>query len=195
MDRAERRARDRGLGLGRDAGNAEIGDAGAPLAVHQDVPGLDVAMNDAARVRDREAVGDILRHPRGGRGRQRRLPADPRGQVVAVDQLHHEERRVAVGARAEIADDIRMVEDGRGMSLAPEAQGQIRVGDDLRAQQLHGHRPPEQRVPRPEDGGHPAPPDHLVEAEAAREHVPGFDHARTVSGIGKTRHESRPMFT
>ena len=86
-----------------------------------------------------------------------------------------------------------MVQDGRGVSLAPEPQREVRVGDDLGAKQLHGHRPSELRVPRPVDGGHAAPPDQLIEAVAAGEHVSGFDHARTVSGMTASRHESGPM--
>ena len=121
--------------------------------------------------------------------------ANARREVVPVHELHDEERLAAVGAGAEIADDRRMVQDGGRVSLAPEPQREVRIGDDLGAQQLHGHRPPELRVPRPEDGGHAAPPDQLVEAVAAGEQVSGFGHARTVAGIAERRHERGPTYS
>ena len=79
------------------------------------------------------------------------------------------------------------------MRFASEPQREVRVRDDLRTQQLHGHRAPELRVPRPEDSGHPAPPDQRIEAVAAGEHVSGFGHARTVAGIAERRHETGPI--
>ena len=100
--------------------------------------------------------------------------ADARREVVPVHELHDEERLVPVRAGAEIPDDRGMVEHGGRVGLAPEPQGEVRVGDDLGPQQLHGHLPAELRVPRPEDGGHAAPPDQLVEAVAAGEQVSGF---------------------
>ena len=183
MHRAEGRAGDRRLGFGGDPGDPEVGDPRPVRSVEDDVPGLDVAMDDAAGMGHREAAGHVRGDPHGRPRRERRGVADARREVVAVHELHDEERLAAVRAGAEIPDHRGMVQDGSRVGLAPEPQREVRIGDDLGAQQLHGHRPPELRVPRPEDGGHAAPPDQLVEAVAAGEQVSGFGHARTVSGI------------
>ena len=193
MDGAEGRAGDRRLGFGGDPGDPEVGDPRPVRSVEDDVAGLDVAMDDAAGMGHREAAGHVRGDPHGHPRRERRSVADARREVVPVHELHDEERLVPVRAGAEIPNDRGVVEHGGRVSLAPEPQGEVRIGDDLGPQQLHGHLPAELRVPRPEDGGHAAPPDQLVEAVATGEQVSGFCHARTVSGIAASRHERGPI--
>ena len=193
MHRAQGRAGDRRLGFGGDPGDPEVGDPRPIRSVDDDVPGLHVAMDDAAGMGHRQAAGHVRGDPHGRPRRERCIVMDARGEVVPVNELHDEERLAAVRAGAEVPDDRGVVQDGGRMRLAPEPQREVRIGNDFGAQQLHGHRPPELRVPRPEDGGHAAPPDQLVEAVAAGKKVPRFGHARTVSGIAASRHESGPI--
>ena len=89
-------------------------------------------------------------------GREAADPPQPRGEVLALDELHDEVRLAVVGAGLEAGDDVRVAEDGRRERLAPEAHRDVGVRDDLGAQQLDRDRPVEPRVDRPMDRRHPA---------------------------------------
>src|SRR5262249_37007373 len=80
----------------------------------------DVAVHDAALVRESEAVGDLHRDLDrlvGGEA----LFLQPRAQVRALEQLHRQVREVALLAEVEGGDDVRMVELAVGPRLAGEA--------------------------------------------------------------------------
>src|SRR5262249_30448092 len=84
---------------------------------------------------------------------------EPLRERLAVDQLeHHEVQLVAAHARAaDVVDraDVRVVERGDALRLALEARAELRVGRELRGQQLDGHVPLESRVTRLVDLAHP----------------------------------------
>ena len=71
------------------------------------------------------------------------VAAQPRGEVLAVDELHDHVRAVRVGARVEAAHDVPVAQDGGGQGLASEAVGQVGVGDDLGPQELERDGPVE----------------------------------------------------
>ena len=114
-----------------------------------------------ADVRDAQRAGDVEPDAGGLRRAQPTEPPQPGRQVLALDELHDEERLAVVGAGLEAGDDVRVAQDGRGQRLAPEAHRDVGVGDDLAAQQLDRHGPVELGVDRAMDRRHAADPDDL----------------------------------
>ncbi len=91
---------------------AEVGDVRLPGSIHQDVGGLDVSMDQAARMSVVQGLGDrrhqIRRLVQGGA----RSP-DPAGQVAPLDVLGYHETPPVVGAPHVVnRDDVGMVEIG-----------------------------------------------------------------------------------
>ncbi len=82
----------------------EVQDLGRAVVGHVDVVGLQVAMDDAARVRGGEAADDLPRQIDDSSGRQR--PAvDERAQCFSFEQLGDEERHAA-GADVEDREHV-----------------------------------------------------------------------------------------
>ncbi len=78
-----------------------------PSARCQDeVRTLDIAMNDAERLGLFQSVGDLPRHLQHALDRQR-TSLDPGGQLLALDQLHHDEEVVVCLANVERRRDRR----------------------------------------------------------------------------------------
>jgi len=87
-------------GAREDLGDAEVGDLDLTGGADEEVRGLDVAVDDAARLEVREA-GQRLRGDLGERGlRERPAPGRDGVQRAAVDELE-QERDVAWGRRGE----------------------------------------------------------------------------------------------
>ena len=72
-----------------DAGHAEIEDLGLPRLIHQDVPGLEVAVNDAPVVRMLNGVAHLREQFDAG-GHIQATIADVPVQGLAADQFHCE---------------------------------------------------------------------------------------------------------
>ena len=72
-------------------------------------------------------------------GLRRPDTTQPGGQVLALDELHDQERLAVVGAGLEAGDDVRVAQDGLRERLAPEAHRDVGVGDHLATQQLDRH--------------------------------------------------------
>ena len=128
MDGTQRRAGQRGLRVRRQTRDPEVGDHRPPVGRQQDVAGLDVPMDDAAHVGHAEGTSDVEPDARGLPRCQPAAASEPDGEVLPVDQGHHEVRLVPVGAGIEAGDDVRVAEDGGGERLASEPVGQIGVG-------------------------------------------------------------------
>ena len=94
-------------------------------------------------------------------------PAQTSGEVLALDQLHDQERLAVVRAGLQAGDDVGVAQHGRGQRLPPEAHRDVAVLDRLAPQELDRHGPVELRVQRAMDGGHAAEADDLAEAVAA----------------------------
>ena len=129
-------------------------DAGALLARDHDVRGLDVAVDDAARVAVLERVGDLDPDVHDLAEVQRLVPDQPQ-QVRALRDGHHEEERALVTPEVVDRHDRGVVHLGDELRLALEALldlgRQVRRGDELDRDLAV-----EQRVARAVDDAHAA---------------------------------------
>ena len=163
VDRAEGRARDRALGVGRQPGDPEVGDHRPAVAREQDVARLDVAMDDPADVRHAQRASDVEPDPGRLRRTQPTQPPESGRQVLTLDELHDQERLAVVGAGLETGHDVRVAQHRGGQRLAAEAHRDIGIGDDLATEQLDRHGAVELGVGGAMDRRHPADPDDLGE--------------------------------
>jgi hypothetical protein len=104
------------VGAARDA---EVGDDGAiGVALDQDVVGLEIAVNDADRVRGLEALADLDRE------HLEAAPAHRRAELLrerfAFDELHGEEAIARVIADVEHARDVLVLHAAREPYFATE---------------------------------------------------------------------------
>jgi hypothetical protein len=107
---------------------------------------LQIAMTDAARVRGCEAMCDLMRDLDS-------LPEDhrrPRGQRVAKraarQQLAHDEPQTVRGSRVVDSDDVGMIQGRDGARFPLEAFEPLRIGQELRWQNLDRDVAPKSRV-------------------------------------------------
>ena len=129
-----------------EPGQAEVGDFYPPRFVHQDVLGLDVAMDDALVMRILKRFAD-LRHD--GQ-RLARLQLAVRQQVPqrhAIDELHQEVVKTIGLAEIVNGHDVRMVQTRQRARLAREPLGERWVPAGLGGQNLHGHQAVELLLP------------------------------------------------
>ena len=91
-------------------------------------------------------------------------PAQDRRQVLAVDELHDDERPARVLAVVVDGDDVRVVERGGGLGLLAETRGEVGVAQVLGTEQLEGDVAAEPGVVGAVDGRHPAAAKELDQA-------------------------------
>ena len=109
-------------GVGGDrARNAEVGEEHV-AAGQQHVVRLDIAMDDARRVRVRERVRDFAEHADGVRDRHR-AGAQPAAERFAVDVRHDVEGQIIDGAGIEERKDVRVAKVRRRPDLGDEPIG------------------------------------------------------------------------
>ena len=87
--------------------------------------------------------------------REGALVLDDLLQGLALDELHDEEVRPAVGPPVVDGDDAGVVQAGRRLGLPAEALDEGTVPGELRMQDLESDRAAEQAVAGDEDLGHP----------------------------------------
>ena len=120
--------------LGRRAREAEIEQLRARARQHH-VARLQIAVDDAVAVRAIERVGDLGRVADDLVGRQR--PArQPRGQRLALEVLHDQEGDAVLLADVVEHADVRVVQRPDDAGFAVEALAELRVGGELRRQDL-----------------------------------------------------------
>ena len=119
--------RERALAL--EPGDPEVDELGRALRVEEDVPRLQVAVQDPALVHVGQPARELRHDPGRLDERERPLLLQAVGQVAALGQVHDEERGAAALARREDAHDVG-VAVGRGLrdALAAEALDGLRVG-------------------------------------------------------------------
>ena len=173
---------------GRDHAEPEVGDAGATVVADQHVVGLEVAVDDAARVRGGEPLRGLREHREHGGGRAR-LP-EPRAQARARDVLHDEEHAAVVDADLEHGHDVGMRQPGHharlgeqvgGRGLA-EIDGVAGGGDRLAGQHLDRDLAIELGVARAIHDAAAAGAEHADDVEARDRPA----HRDDYSGVGTT---------
>ena len=151
----QRGVRVRIRGPGHQLRQPEVQNLDLAALVQKDVGGLDVTVNDAERVRVLEGVGHLhaniqhLIEPQG-------LLGNPLPQRCPFQQLHDEERLVAVATDVVQRADVRMIERRRGARLALETVERGRILRQPGRQELHRHLPAQASVLGPIDDTHPA---------------------------------------
>ena len=103
-------------------GDAEIGQQRPAVAVDQDVARLDVPVDEALPVGVGQRLGD-LGDQADGFLRGRAALGDAVGQTAALDELGHDEARVAVPAHVEDRHDAGMFQPCHSTSLGHEPLG------------------------------------------------------------------------
>ena len=120
--------------LARGEGDAEVGHQRSAV-VHQDVLGLDVAVDHAVPVGVVQRRGDLGGDPdRVGHG-ELLLPVEPAPERLPLDEGHDVEEEAVGLARVEQRQDVRVLEVGGELDLGQEPLGADH-GRELRAQQL-----------------------------------------------------------
>ena len=124
--------------------DAEIGENGVPL-VEEDVLRLDVAVDDALRVRVVERAGNFPRDGKNIVDAQRTLSGKHIAKRSALDKRHHIERVPFDFARVEQRQDVRMAELRRDRDLT-EKSLHVDRGRDFPAHELDRDRALELQV-------------------------------------------------
>ncbi len=149
------------------AGDPEVGDLGRALAVDQDVLGLDVAVDDVARVGAAERAGDLDRVRERLVHRQPAHAADALLERLALDVLEDDVGPALVLPGVDHADDVRVRELRDRAGLAAEALELVGVRRDLAVHELDRDLALERLVERAIDRRHPTGADLGVEAVPA----------------------------
>ena len=120
MARAEHRARLRGADGVDRPGDPEVGHLRATLAVEEHILRLDVPVDDALAVCERERAADLQAELEGTSHRQRPAALDELLQVLALDELEDNELLPILLAAVDHCDDVRVRELRGRAGLAPE---------------------------------------------------------------------------
>ena len=137
----------------RAPGDAEVEYLDAVVRRDHDVSRLEIAVDDALRVRGGDGGSD----PGGvGKGAIEREPGRGNGAIErhAGDVLHDEEVDAAVLLDGVDRDAVRVIERRRGARFAEQAAGRFRIG--RRRQHLDRDRPIQHRIAGAIDRPHPA---------------------------------------
>src|SRR5207245_5741869 len=130
-----------------------------------------------------ERTSGLGRDPRGLARRQSAAPLDDRGEVLAVDELHHDERTGLVLAVVIDRDDVRVVQRRGGLGLVPEPRSEVGIAAVLRPQELDRDVAIQLAIVSAVDPGHAALPEELHELVAAAEDRPDLRQAWSSGGL------------
>ncbi len=125
---------------------------------HEDVPRLDVSVDDARAVRGVERLGDLgrdLEHL----ARFERLAGDVSLEIRALQPLHGDERLAVVVLDLVDGADVGMVQPRQRVRLATEPPDGVRVADELIREELEGDPTGEPLVLGVVDDTHSADPE------------------------------------
>ncbi len=185
VDRSERRARKRQAGVRPGARNSEVGHFHAPVGIQHDVAGLHIAVDDPAVVCRIERSCDLGNQAGGLARRERAVAAEERGEILAVDQLHHEVRALVVDAEVVDRHDAGVAERRSSVSLLAKSRDEVGVAPEFPVEDLDGDIAAELAVGGAVDRGHAALAQQLDEAIPPTEHVAETSHALSLSsGVG-----------
>ena len=130
-----------------DPGDAEVENLRIAAMGHEDVGRLDIAVDDALGVRGFKRIGEL--HTEAERVIEpERAAHEQVAEHVPLEQLHHDERRVAVLAQVVDGADVGMIQGRRGPRLALEA-GQVLAAGETRRERLDRDFSSELGIARP----------------------------------------------
>jgi hypothetical protein len=168
---------------GEDPRDAEVGELhrGRLVLVDQHVLRLEVAVDDAGRVRVRERVGERPSHQHAELGEAEADRGRPGAQRAAAHELGDEValHRGVAGVVVDL-DDGRVGQACHRARLAREAGARVGRRGEVRVQQLHRHLAVERGVAAAVDDRHAAAP-HLLEELVPAQHP---DHRGAPSMVG-----------
>ena len=153
-------------------GEAEVGQVDAAGLVDQDVPGLHVAVDEAAPVRCVEGVRDLREQVERALRVERAFALDQPAEVGAFDEAHREVDDAVSLAGGVDREDARMLERGREPRLAEEALPEPLVGGELGQQRLQGDPAVEAELVREVDRPGRAAPDQRFDPIAGNGDAP-----------------------
>ena len=157
----------------RDAEVEHLHQVAAVLAaLDQDVVRLQIAMDDAGRLRRRQRVRDLRHDLAHAPPRHVLLLREQRTQAAPAHQLHHEVRATfRQRAVVDRARDVRMLELRGRHRLACEARRDLAVTGQLSAHDLERHRLVQREVLGDEHRAHAALAEQAQHAVAIVEHA------------------------
>ena len=168
VDGAERLLRHGVGGVGK-TGDAEVRDLDAAVAQHHDVLRLDVAVDDAARMRVAQPLHNLCDEMQRLAPVQTPAPLHILLECDAVDELHDDVLRR--GARHVIdRNDVRVGEHRDGLGFVVEAAAEIRVAREIAFQYLDRHKAVEPVALGLIDHCHAAAADQLKQLIAVVQH-------------------------
>ncbi len=139
------------------ARHPEIEQLRATVGLHHNVFGLDVAVEDVARMRGLKRFGE-LRADLDDALRVERAIEQQRAQRAALHQLHHQKNALAVLAHLIDSRDSRMMQARRGTRLRQHLRTSFgRARGDIR-ENLDGHGAKQALVVRAIHDPHPSAP-------------------------------------
>ena len=139
-------------------GQTEVGEVDVLVLIEEQVRGLDVAVDEPARVCRVERSGSLLSDPNRTSRFQRAL-AEHLLQVGAVDEAHRDVQLAVDLAGVVNGDDIRVLERRRQPRLAQEALPERSIRSEVRGKQLQCDVAVEREIARAVDDPHPAAAD------------------------------------
>ena len=161
-----------GVGLGGRPGQPEVEDLHPPLVPFEpDVGRLDVAVDEAARVRRRQPLGHLPADPQHLRRRRPRAGPQRRPERLALQQGHRQVRDAAVLGDLVDDDDVVVLDGRLGAGLAEEPGLGGRVAGHLREHDLQRDGAAEGGILGLEDDAHAAVAEdvqHAVRPEPAQ---------------------------
>ena len=152
-------------------GDSEIGDLRAPLTADQDVSRREITVDDPACMRSGESARNLRGDRSGTAWHERTDATQHRGEIFAVDELHDDRRRLALGGDIEHCGDVWMRDDRGGATLGAESRGGRWDCGECGAKDFHRHVSTERFVGGAEDGCRGAFADLFEESIAAGDQV------------------------
>ena len=128
-------------GVVADAGDAEVRHPGrgrGRRVVHEDVGGLDVAVNHPGGVHGAQPGRDVGAEGGDPGRRQRALVADDVGEVAAPDVVHYQAEGRALDNYVPDPDDVWAVNALQGVALLEERVDHRALAREIRAKDLEG---------------------------------------------------------
>src|SRR3990172_10508474 len=114
-------------------------------------------MHDALAVRVLESLASRDQQMHRLRDLEPLLPAQKAGVVLALDELHKDERLIALEADVEDGDDVGMIQRRRGSCLSQELLAGLGASSQLTGEDLVGDLPLQQMVVSHVDRAHTPP--------------------------------------